>query len=283
MRDVKRPKSGVTATNSNTRLSAGRLQRLAAAPVAPPLVLRPTNSNTRMTAGPGRRLDVGNTRAWPLASATPDIAANRLRERMVEWLREEGIQDGVVLAAMRRMPRHAFVDEALASRAYENAALPIGAGQTISQPWIVARMIATARNGRNLGRVLEVGTGCGYQAAILAGVAREVYSIERVRVLHEQARMRLLALHLPHVRLLLGDGTQGLPAFAPFDAIIVAAAGASMPTALLEQLAIGGRLVAPEGSEHQKLVLIERTSARHWKRTELEPVRFVPLKTGVQL
>jgi protein-L-isoaspartate(D-aspartate) O-methyltransferase len=282
MHDAKRPKSGVTAANSNTRLSAGPLQRVAATNKPPPAV-RPTNSNTRMTAGPGRRLDVGNTRAWPLASATPDIAANRLREKMVEKLREEGIQDAVVLAAMRRMPRHAFVDEALASRAYENAALPIGAGQTISQPRIVARMIATARNGRNLGRVLEVGTGCGYQAAILAGVAREVYSIERVRALYEQARARLLALHLPHVRLLLGDGTLGLPAFAPFDAIVVAAAGPSVPAALLGQLAIGGRLVAPEGSGHQKLVLIERTSAKHWKRTELEPVRFVPLQTGVQL
>src|SRR5690606_712246 len=223
-----------------------------------------TNSNTRMTAGPARRLDVGNTRAWPLASATPDIAANRLRERMVERLREEGIQDAVVLAAMRRMPRHAFVDEALASRAYENAALPIGAGQTISQPRIVARMIATVRNGRNLGRVLEVGTGCGYQAAILAGIAREAYSIESVRALYGQARARLLALRLPHVRLLLGDGTLGLPAFAPFDAIIVAAAGIAVPKALLEQLAVGGRLIAPEGGPQQTLVLIERTSVRHW-------------------
>nr|MBF0685820.1 protein-L-isoaspartate O-methyltransferase [Pseudomonas sp.] len=130
---------------------------------------------------------------------------------------------------------------------------------------------------------LEVGTGCGYQAAILAGIAREVYSIERVRVLFEQARARLLALRLPHVRLLLGDGTLGLPAFAPFDAIIVAAAGIAVPAALLEQLAVGGRLIAPEGGNQQTLVLIERTSSKHWKRTELEPVRFVPLQTGVQL
>src|SRR5690606_15905408 len=201
MFDAKRPKLGVTATNSNTRLSAGRIQRLATSPAAPPAAVRPTNSNARMTAGPGRHLELGNTRTWPPPSATPDIAANRLRERMVQRLHQDGVQDGLVLAAMRRMPRHAFVDEALASRAYEDAALPIGAGQTISQPRIVARMIATVRNGRDLGRVLEVGTGCGYQAAILAGVAREVYSIERVRSLYDQARARLLELHLPHVRL----------------------------------------------------------------------------------
>src|SRR5690606_34334234 len=127
------------------------------------------------------------------------------------------------------------------------------------------------------------GTGCGYQAAVLAGVAREVYSIERVRLLYEQARVRLRELRLPQVRLVLGDGAQGLPAFAPFDAIVVAAAGIRVPQALLEQLAVGGRLVAPEGGAQQRLVLIERTSTRHWRRTELDPVRFVPLQTGVQL
>ena len=279
----KRLKSGATPANSNTRVSAGRVQR-AARPVAPTLASpRPTNSNTRMTVGPARALAAADRRAWPLPSATPDIAANRLRERMVERLRNEGIDDVLVLAAMLRMPRHAFVDEALASHAYENAALPIGAGQTISQPRIVAHMIAVARNGRDLNRVLEGGTGCGYQAAVLAGVAREVYSIERVRLLYEQARARLRELRLPQVRLVLGDGTQGLPAFAPFDAIVVAAAGIRVPQALLEQLAVGGRLVAPEGGAQQRLVLIERTSTRHWRRTELDPVRFVPLQTGVQL
>ncbi len=284
MQDAKRPKPAVIPTNSNTRLSEGRLQRTAPRPGASVMAApRPTNSNTRMTRGPGHALEAINSKAWPVPGAMPDIAANRLRERMVERLREDGIRDPLVLAAMLRMPRHAFVDEALASRAYENAALPIGAGQTISQPRIVAHMIATARNGRDLGRVLEVGTGCGYQAAVLAGVASEVYSIERVKSLHEQARARLKAMRLPQVRLVLGDGTLGLPAFAPFDAIVVAAAGLAVPQALLEQLAPGGRLVAPEGAGEQRLVLIERTAPNRWKRTELEPVRFVPLQTGVQL
>lgn len=283
MRDVKRHTAGVTTTNSNTRLSAGRWQGLARRP-AEPVAPHPTNSNTRMMVGPMRSvIEAAGNRAWAVPSAKPEIAANRLREKMVERLYAEGVGDPMVLAAMLRMPRHAFVDEALASRAYENAALPIGAGQTISQPRIVAHMIALARNGRDLGRVLEVGTGCGYQAAVLAGVAREVYSIERVQSLYQQARIRLRSLNLRQVRLVLGDGTVGLRAFAPYDAIIVAAAGLTVPQALLEQLAPGGRLVAPEGTSTQKLILIERTASNRWKRTELESVRFVPLKTGVQL
>ncbi|MBU4612736.1 protein-L-isoaspartate(D-aspartate) O-methyltransferase [Achromobacter sp. GG226] len=244
---------------------------------------RPTNSNTRMNLGPGRPLVGPNDKAWPVASRAPDIADSRRREQMVQRLLEDGITDRLVLEAMRRMPRHAFVDEALASRAYDNAALPIGHGQTISQPRIVAHMIQTARQGRELHRVLEVGTGCGYQAAVLAGVAREVFSVERVRPLHEQAVQRLRALRLPQVRLILGDGTLGLPAFAPFDAIVVAAAGLAVPRALLEQLAVGGRLVAPEGGAEQRLVVIERQPGGHFKRTEGEAVRFVPLQTGVQL
>ncbi|GAA5234370.1 protein-L-isoaspartate(D-aspartate) O-methyltransferase [Verticiella sediminum] len=255
----------------------------APARLAPTPAPTPTNSNTRMSLGLGRPLAESGAAPWPLASRTPAIAESRMRERMVERLHAEGIRDKRVLAAMLRMPRHMFVDEALASRAYENAALPIGYGQTISQPRIVARMIATARNGRELGRVLEVGTGCGYQAAVLAGVAREVYSIERVRPLHEQASARLRMLRLPQVRLILGDGTRGLPAFAPFDAIIVAAAGLHVPQALLAQLALSGRLVAPEGGAEQRLVVVERVAAERFVRTELEAVRFVPLQTGVQL
>ncbi|WP_345250602.1 protein-L-isoaspartate(D-aspartate) O-methyltransferase [Pigmentiphaga soli] len=206
-----------------------------------------------------------------------------MRAALVDRLRANGIDDERVLASILVVPRHHFVDEALASRAYEDAALPIGHGQTISQPWIVARMIAAVRHGRELGKVLEVGTGCGYQAAVLAGVAREVYSIERVRPLHELARGRLRAMRLPHVRLVFGDGMLGLPSAAPFDAIVVAAAGLKIPDALLQQLAPGGRLVAPEGGTRQRLVMIERKGAHNWVRTELEPVRFVPLRPGVLL
>lgn len=281
MHDTRHRKPLVVPTNSNTRLATGRLQRSPNRVVVMPQPAqpRPTNSNTRMS--------VGLPQAVPAKPPSADaqsagIAVERMRDLMVERLRGEGMRDEIVLAAMRRFPRHAFVDEALASRAYENAALPIGWGQTISQPRIVAHMIATVRNGRELGRVLEVGTGCGYQAAVLAGVAREVYSMERIRGLYEQARSRLRALRLPQVHLVLGDGMRGWPAQAPFDAIIVAAAGLEIPPALVEQLAPGGRLLAPVGGNSQRLVLIERTGAR-CKRTELDPVRFVPLQSGVQL
>lgn len=280
MRAGRKPADRPTPANSNTRLSTGLVQRMPAPAISsvPPT---PANSNARTAVGLARR-PVGG-KQWPVASRAPGLAASRLRERMVERLRQDGIRDPLVLEAMLNTPRHAFVDEALASRAYENAALPIGHGQTISQPRIVAHMIATARHGRELRRVLEVGSGCGYQAAVLAGVAREIYSVERVRALHAQASARLKTLRLPQVRLILGDGSHGLPAFAPFDAIIVAAAGLSVPDALLAQLAPGGRLVAPEGSDQQRLVVIERQAGDRFRRIELEAVRFVPLQTGVQL
>ena len=281
MHDTRHRKPLAVPTNSNTRLATGRLQRATgrAGAAAQPAQPRPTNSNTRMSVGLPHSMTAGPpTRVAKSAG----VAVERLRELMVERLRADGIRDEAVLAAMRRFPRHAFVDEALSSRAYENAALPIGWGQTISQPRIVAHMIATVRNGRELGRVLEVGTGCGYQAAVLAGVAREVYSIERIRGLYEQARARLRALRLPQVQLMLGDGMQGWPEHAPFDAIVVAAAGLEIPPALVQQLAPGGRLLAPVGGQTQRLILIERTGARY-KRTELDAVRFVPLQSGVQL
>lgn len=243
---------------------------------------RPTNSNTRMSVGLFPPPAAAAVKPSATEGKAGGIAVERLRDLMVERLRAEGISDEVVLAAMRQCPRHAFVDEALASRAYENAALPIGWGQTISQPRIVAHMLAILRNGRELGRVLEVGTGCGYQAAVLSGVAREVYSIERIRGLYEPARARLRSLRLPQVKVFLGDGMQGLPAHAPFDAIVVAAAGLEVPQALIDQLAPGGRLLAPVGASAQRLVLIERTGTR-CRRTELDAVRFVPLQSGVQL
>ena len=212
------------------------------------------------------------------------MTSQRTRERMLERLRGEGIRDENVLAAMGGVPRHLFVDEALASRAYEDTALPIGFGQTISQPYVVARMIEVLAAGRPLGRVLEVGTGCGYQAAVLARLAREVYSVERIHALLERARANLRALRLSNLRLTHGDGNLGLEKAAPFDSIIVAAAAPQLPQALLLQLAPGGRMLlplkspdAPRGA--QRLALYER-SARGIAQTVLEAVRFVPLETG---
>ncbi|MBX6318418.1 protein-L-isoaspartate(D-aspartate) O-methyltransferase [Pigmentiphaga sp.] len=272
----------VTPANSNTRVSTGRppVVRNAATPLPRREEAKPLNSNARVV--PARIVTPSAAPPAP-AAGEPNHGLNseRMRSAMVARLRSQGIADERVLAAMQAIPRHRFVDEALASRAYEDAALPIGHGQTISQPWIVARMIAAACHGRELGKVLEVGTGCGYQAAVLAGVAREVYSIERIKALHELARSRLRPFRFSHVRLVFGDGMQGLPSAAPFDAIVVAAAGLKIPDALAAQLALGGRLVAPEGGATQKLVVIERTGAHSWVRTELEPVRFVPLQSGV--
>ena len=207
------------------------------------------------------------------------MTSQRTRDRMVVRLREQGVADEMVLAAMGAVPRHLFVDQALASRAYEDSALPIGFEQTISQPYVVARMAEAARAGRELGRVLEVGTGCGYQAAVLARLAREVYSIERIQPLAEKARANLRPMRISNLRMVHGDGYKGLPEVAPFDAIIVAAAAPQVPQALLEQLAVGGRLVMPVGTTSQHLLLIERT-AQGYKETKLEAVRFVPLRLG---
>ncbi|MEI6839271.1 MAG: protein-L-isoaspartate(D-aspartate) O-methyltransferase, partial [Alcaligenaceae bacterium] len=181
------------------------------------------------------------------------------------------------------VPRHAFVDEALASRAYDDASLPIGHGQTISQPWVVARMIASVCSETMPSRVLEVGTGCGYQAAVMSHVFPQVHSIERIRALYDMAKERLRTLRLTKVRLVHGDGMLGLPTVAPFDAIVVAAAGIRIPQALLLQLNVGGVLIAPEGTSAQRLVRITRTGASSWDRQELEEVRFVPLKAGLQV
>jgi protein-L-isoaspartate(D-aspartate) O-methyltransferase len=209
------------------------------------------------------------------------MTSQRTRDRMIARLRENGIRDDVVLAAMASVPRHLFVDEALASRAYEDSALPIGFEQTISQPFVVARMIAELRGGRALGRVLEVGTGCGYQAAVLAQVATEVYSIERIAGLLERARANLRSLRLANLRLVHSDGAKGLPEAAPFDGIIVAAAAPKASELLLQQLAVGGRMIAPLGAEEQALCLIERTT-KGFTEKWLDAVRFVPLRAGKQ-
>jgi len=210
------------------------------------------------------------------------MTSQRTRARMVERLREAGIREERVLEAMQAVPRHLFVEEALASRAYEDSALPIGFGQTISQPFVVARMLEALAAGRALGRTLEVGTGCGYQAAVLAQLAEEVYSVERIAGLLERARANLRLLRLKNLRLQHGDGAQGLARAAPFDSIVVAAAAHQLPPALLRQLARGGRMVLPlrgNGTGEQRLVLVQR-SARGYVESSLDPVRFVPLRGG---
>jgi protein-L-isoaspartate(D-aspartate) O-methyltransferase len=214
------------------------------------------------------------------------MTSTRTRARMVERLRENGIRDEVVLAAMQAVPRHIFVEEALESRAYEDIALPIGFSQTISQPFVIARMLEELRRGREmqekpLGKTLEIGTGCGYQAAVLAQLAPEVYSIERIAALADLARKNLRELRLSNLRLKHGDGSEGLAGAAPFDTIISAAATPRIPPVLLQQLAMGGKMIFPVGDEEQALCLVERTP-RGLRETWLDPVRFVPLRAGVE-
>ena len=207
------------------------------------------------------------------------MTSPRTRARLIERLRAQGIKDEVVLAAMNAVPRHIFIDEALASRAYDDVSLPIGYGQTISQPYIVARSIELLRNGKQLKRVLEIGGGCGYQAAVLAQVAKEVYSVERLQPLYDRATDTLRKLKVRNISLRYADGSIGLPLAAPFDGIVMAAAATHVADALKEQLAVGGRMVLPMGTQEQYLYLIERDEAG-FRETRLEAVRFVPLLSG---
>jgi protein-L-isoaspartate(D-aspartate) O-methyltransferase len=213
------------------------------------------------------------------------MTSTRTRLRMVERLRAEGIRDEVVLDAMNAIPRHIFVDEALAIRAYEDTPLPIGSGQTISQPWVVARMSELARAGRALERVLEIGTGCGYQTAVLAQIAAEVYTVERIGALVAKARRNLQALKARNVRLMHGDGTADLGEELACDAIVVTAAATHVPTTLLRYLKSGGRMVLPlarhgePGDGVQRLTVITATPEGHREQT-LDAVRFVPLLPG---
>jgi protein-L-isoaspartate(D-aspartate) O-methyltransferase len=212
------------------------------------------------------------------------MASDGIRKAMVARVAKQGVRDTKVLAALEAVPRHLFMEPALASQAYIDAALPIGYHQTISQPYIVARMIEAMRDnsaGGVLKRVLEIGTGCGYQAAVLSVVATEVYSIERIKPLHELAKRNLRPMRIPNIRLHYGDGMLGLPQVAPFDGIILAAAGLEVPQALLDQLTVGGRLIAPVGGQRQVLQLIERIGQYEWKHVTLEPCHFVPLRPGV--
>ena len=248
-----------------------------------------SHSNSHSTSKSAPQLEVKSSAVRKAASqagqpSTHALTSERVRERMVERLRANGITDARVLAAMAAVPRHMFVDPGLATQAYEDAALPIGHHQTISKPSVVARMIELVAAGRTLRNVLEIGTGCGYQAAVLSQVATDVYSIERIRPLSERAKLNLRPLRVPNIRLHYGDGRLGLPAVAPFDAIVIACAGLDVPQALLDQLAVGGRLVAPVGSQTaqaQILTLVERVSPTQWRESQLDRVFFVPLKSGV--
>lgn len=211
------------------------------------------------------------------------FTSNRTRERMIERLRTQGINNDKVLQTMRKIPRHVFVDEALATRAYEDTALPIGFKQTISQPYIVARMAELMlehceQQGISSPKVLEVGTGCGYQAAVLDDLSEKVYSIERIEGLYNKARKTLQSLRLP-VYLRYGDGFEGLPRYAPFDAILMAAAPEVIPESLLKQLSDNGVLLAPEGGAEQYLVKITKNN-NGFDKELMEPAKFVPFLRG---
>jgi protein-L-isoaspartate(D-aspartate) O-methyltransferase len=209
------------------------------------------------------------------------MTSQRTRMRMVEKLRDLGIRDEIVLATMGEVPRHVFVDEALASRAYEVISLPLGFGQTISSPYTVARMTELARAGGNLGKVLEIGTGCGYQAAVLARLAKEVYSIERLAPLLTKARKHFREVRATNVRVRHGDGHAGMPEVAPFDAIVMAAAATHVPEALLEQIAVGGRMVFPKVQNGEQWMFVIERTAHGYTEKKMEQVRFVPLLPGV--
>ena len=218
------------------------------------------------------------------------MESSAVRARMVQKLAAGGITDAHVLAAMQAVERHRFVDSALINQAYEDTSLPIGLGQTISKPGVVSRMLELLRNGNSgkLGRVLEIGTGCGYQAAVLSCIATEVYSIERLRGLHDRARENLRHLRLANLHLLFGDGMVGYAKGAPYAAIIAAAGGEAVPQAWVDQLAVGGRLVAPvvtvgkpgSAGSTQALLVLDKT-AQGVRQSILEAVHFVPLKSGV--
>ena len=233
-------------------------------------------------AQPGPKLPgyAPNTQSAPAAQRSDLAATEAIRRAMVARVASQGVRDPVVLGALEAVPRHLFIEPALSSQAYVDASLPIGHHQSISQPYIVARMIEAMRDGKALNRVLEIGTGCGYQAAVLARVAQDVYSIERIKPLHELAKANLRPLRLSNLRLHYGDGMLGLAQVAPFDGIILAAAGMEVPRALLEQLAIGARLVAPVGGQVQHLQRITRTGKSAWTSETLEACHFVPLRPG---
>jgi protein-L-isoaspartate(D-aspartate) O-methyltransferase len=251
----------------------------------------PIKLNTKRSTAPVKTASVNSSpgKAVPLMSAASkpqemDWDSSAVRQNMVQKLAAQGLKDPLVLQAMGAVERHRFVESALVTQAYEDTSLPIGLGQTISKPNVVARMIELLREGASgkLGRVLEIGTGCGYQAAVLSHIATEVYSIERLKGLHEKARANLRHFRLANVHLLFGDGMLGYAKGAPYAAIISAAGGENVPQAWLDQLAMGGRLVAPTltANGQQALMVVDKT-AQGFKQSVLEAVHFVPLKSGV--
>ena len=245
-----------------------------------------TGARTPASPGPAPRAPgyVQVASSAPAAQRSDLAATEAVRRAMVARVARQGVSDPQVLMAMETVPRHLFIEPAMLGQAYVDASLPIGHNQTISQPYIVARMIEAMRDAMRpaatLGKVLEIGTGCGYQAAVLSFVAKEVYSIERIKALHELAKTNLRPLRISNLRLQYGDGMLGLPQVAPFDGIILAAAGIEVPRALLEQLAIGAHLVAPVGAQVQHLHRITRTGKSEWTSETLEACHFVPLRPG---
>ena len=209
------------------------------------------------------------------------MTSARTRDRLVQRLRDQGITNPAVLDRIRNLPRHIFVDEALASRAYEDTALPIGFGQTISQPYIVARMSEALLEGGPLHKVLEIGTGCGYQTAVLAPLVTRIFTIERIEPLYKRARERCTELQIKNVRFKYGDGTLGWRTQAPFDGVLVAAAPLTIPEALTAQLAVGGRLIVPVGPEGQQQLVRLTRREQGIERRVLGPVSFVPLLGGL--
>lgn len=261
------------------------------AAIAQPAVPKPRSRRVSQPSGAGpsgkKNIQTAGDAAAARAPVTnPGLVSDGVRDAMVDLLRRSGVNDGAVLQAMRSIPRHAFVEPGLSSRAYEDVALPIGHGQTISRPLTVARMIDIIASPlddteRRAASVLEIGTGCGYQAAVLAQVFGQVISIERIRGLHEQARANLRPLRLANLRLVFGDGQNGVAQAAPYDVVIAAAAGATIPDAWLEQLRLGGRLIAPVSQpDGQALHLVQRIARDRWQLTVLDAVRFVPLRAG---
>ena len=255
------------------------LPKLQATAVAARAMLRPQRLVEHAHADAGRRV----------APSGIGLDSAEMRRRMSQRLTQAGVNHEAVLGAMATVPRHLFVDAALVAQAYEDTSLPIGHGQTISKPSVVARMIellmggANARRTRSLGQTLEIGTGCGYQAAVLSLLARQVISIERLRPLHDKARELLAPLRSANLRLVYGDGMRGHPPNAPYDSIIAAAGGDALPTEWLDQLAVGGRLVSPvrqAGSERQVLMVVDRTE-QGFEHNAYEAVHFVPLKSGM--
>ena len=266
-------REGTTSRFQNSASTQTAMRNIKHAAYWPGPAAKTTMTATGQTSQSGGAISADVSRAV--------LVSDAVRKAMVARVAQQGVKDEIVLAALEAVPRHLFLESGLASQAYVDASLPIGHHQTISQPYIVGRMLEILRHGAALDSVLEIGTGCGYQAAVLSLISKEVYSIERIKALHELAKQNLRPMRIANIRLHYGDGMLGLPQVAPFDGIILAAAGLEIPQALLMQLKVGGRLIAPVGDRRQVLELIERVSHSEWRRTVIEHCHFVPLRPGV--